>query len=94
MNKLEIKSEMFNRKEMEKICKEIDNSVKIKSKTIKIKTHNDIKSTYNIPLSECNNTNNILSWVHHMCGKGWMTPEKIKRFIEVTAKVNNIKLYE
>jgi len=47
---------------------------------------------YNILLSECTSHEQILSWVHHLCEKTWMTPDVLERFIDVACSANELEL--
>jgi hypothetical protein len=47
---------------------------------------------YNISLSECTTHEQILRWVYHLCGKTWMTPPVLERFIAVACRANELEL--
>lgn len=37
---------------------------------------------YEIEFSRINSAPKLLGWIHHLCGKGWITPEHINEMIE------------
>jgi len=47
---------------------------------------------YNVELSRCKDYGQVIGWVHHLCGKTWMSPERIRKFIDVALKANELAL--
>ncbi len=52
----------------------------------------NVEYEYNIALSRCNTESKILSWVHHLTEKTWMTNEVMERFIEMACEAHNLTL--
>jgi hypothetical protein len=47
---------------------------------------------YQVALSRVRTQAALLGWIHHLCGKGRMTPTSIKNFIETVSREQNIKI--
>lgn len=71
-----------------KRIEELDRIVSIKDDHIII----NVCYEYNISLSGCKTHEQILSQVHHLCEKTWMTPEVLERFIEVACRASGLEL--
>lgn len=45
---------------------------------------------YNIACDRCDTPEKILAWCVHLCEKTWMTPEVIRRFVQVAYNANGL----
>ena len=57
--------------------------MKVTSKKGIICITNEYGWDYDIELDRIDTPSKILSWVHHLCGKTWITPSVIEEFIQV-----------
>jgi hypothetical protein len=48
---------------------------------------------YEVDLDRIKTQGQLLGWVSHLCGKIWMTRERIHLFIEVVAAIQHIKIH-
>ena len=74
-------SETFNTKEYLAERNRIAALVTLDGSVISI--HGPSEWPYEIAIDRCDTEGKILSWVHHLNEKTWMTPEIINRFMEV-----------
>jgi hypothetical protein len=54
--------------------------------------HFESLANYQIPLARVTNAEQLLSWVHHLCGKGRISTTTIKLFIDVVAAHQKIRI--
>ncbi|MFC1507905.1 hypothetical protein ACFL5R_01565 [Pseudomonadota bacterium] len=47
---------------------------------------------YEIPLDECTTKDQLWGWVMHLCEKGWISSEIIRRVIKTANEQNNLKI--
>lgn len=51
----------------------------------------DFAYPYQIELSRLKSWRDLVAWVHHFCGKGWMNPHRIEFFIDAVLKLRGWK---
>ncbi len=48
---------------------------------------------YEIDLAQIKTERDLLTWVLHLCGKTWMTQNRLRIFIEAVARVKGFSVY-
>jgi hypothetical protein len=48
---------------------------------------------YEIDLDRINSEADLLRWTLHLCGKTWMTSERLHQFIETVAAIKHLKVH-
>src|ERR1700730_11193941 len=48
---------------------------------------------YEVDLDRINSERDLLSWALHLCGKAWMTSERVGQFIEAVAKIKKLTVH-
>jgi hypothetical protein len=52
----------------------------------------NVADEYRVPLSGCSTPEEILAWVRHLTEKNWATVPVIRRFVDIAAQRNGIKI--
>ena len=50
-------------------------------------------ANYHIAWSRMRSRSDVISWIYHLSEKGWMTPIRLRRFLELVAEKKNLDLH-
>jgi hypothetical protein len=48
---------------------------------------------YEVDLDQIKTERDLLAWALHLCGKTWMTTERLHKFIEAVARIKRFNVY-